>query len=194
MSSTHGGKRKGSGRKKRFHETTSTVTCPKSLVPTIRSIIIQLLDFKKLHQNPNFIATAKHNPSSLKRPLSLHKVPAGFPSPADDYIDAQLDLNEYFVQHPSATFYWKVSGNSMNLSGILDGSILLVDRSLTPTHNDIVLATVHGDVTVKRFIQSKSVYKLQPESTSDEFKTIQFKQTDNIDIWGVVSAVFNKLR
>jgi len=87
-----------------------------------------------------------------------------------------------------------VSGESMNLAGILDGAILLIDRSLTVKSNDIVLATIHGDITVKRFVHVGSSYELRPDSSFNRYKTLQFGSTEDISIWGVVSAVFNKLR
>ena len=83
----------------------------------------------------------------------------------------------------------------MNLSGILDGCYLLIDRSLEPNNNDIVLAIINGDVTVKRFIiNNNRSFELRPESTNKEYKVIKFKRTEDIEIWGVVGAAFNKYR
>lgn len=81
--------------------------------------------------------------------LYEHRVPAGFPSPADDYMDRRLDLNEYLIQHPAATIYCRVSGDSMKELGIFDGDLLIVDRSLTPKHGDVVLAAVDGELACK---------------------------------------------
>ena len=194
MTALHGGKRAGSGRKKIFKEQKTTVACPKSFAPQVRSIIANMMSFDTLYNHQHYVGEPALSPTRLYRPVSLTKVPAGFPSPADDYIESQLDLNEFFVTHPSASFYWKVSGDSMNLAGILDGAILLIDRSLTVKSNDIVLATIHGDITVKRFVHVGSSYELRPDSSFNRYKTLQFGSTEDISIWGVVSAVFNKLR
>lgn len=82
-------------------------------------------------------------------PLFLSRVPAGFPSPADDYIEADLDLNEYLVKHPSATFLARASGDSMTRAGILNGALLVVDKSLTPKDGSIVIAAINGELTCK---------------------------------------------
>jgi DNA polymerase V len=77
------------------------------------------------------------------------RVPAGFPSPADDYMDGSLDLNDYLIQHPAATIYCRVSGDSMTGLGIFDGDLLIVDRAITAKHGDIVLAAVDGELACK---------------------------------------------
>ena len=82
-------------------------------------------------------------------PLFISRVPAGFPSPADDYIEADLDLNEYLVKHPSATFLARASGDSMTRAGILNGALLVVDKSLTPKDGSIVIAAINGELTCK---------------------------------------------
>lgn len=87
--------------------------------------------------------------SSYKIPLYLSAVQAGFPSPADDYMDKKLDLNEYLVKHPSATFYCRVSGSSMEGVGIFDGDLLIVDRSVEPQQGSIVVAVIDGEMTCK---------------------------------------------
>ncbi len=89
-----------------------------------------------------------------KLPLFLSKVRAGFPSPADDYLDRKLDLNEHLIKHPASTFFVKVKGDSMIKAGIHSGDILVVDRSLEPKDKRIVIAIVDGDFTVKR-VQKK---------------------------------------
>ncbi|KJS09252.1 MAG: hypothetical protein VR73_03220 [Gammaproteobacteria bacterium BRH_c0] len=91
-------------------------------------------------------------PSPLRAfaaPIYLSRVPAGFPSPADDYVDKPLDLNELLIRHPSATFYCQVSGESMTGAGIFDGDILIVDCALRASHGDVVLATLDGEMTCK---------------------------------------------
>ena len=82
-------------------------------------------------------------------PVFLDSVSAGFPSPATDYMENKLDLNEYLIKHPAATFIVKAKGPSMSDAGILSGDLLIVDRSITPKSNDIVIASIFGDLTVK---------------------------------------------
>ncbi len=86
----------------------------------------------------------------LSFPLFESVVPAGFPSIAEDYVDRALNLNELLIQHPAATFFVRVSGDSMVNAGITSNDILIVDRALTPTNNKIVIARIDGELTVKR--------------------------------------------
>jgi len=89
-------------------------------------------------------------PLGRRIPLFAAGVPAGFPSPADDYIDRHLDLHEHLIEHPAATFYVRASGDSMVGAGIHDGDLLIVDRAVEPRDGHIVIAVVHGELTVKR--------------------------------------------
>ncbi len=86
---------------------------------------------------------------ALRIPGFVSKVPAGFPSPAEDYMDKALDLNEHLVSHPAATFYCRVSGESMRDAGIFDGDLLIVDRAVEAAHGDVVLAAINGELTCK---------------------------------------------
>ena len=90
--------------------------------------------------------------SVVSLPLFDNRVPAGFPSPAADYIDKPIDLNELLIAHPAATYFVRVSGESMTGAGIFDGSLLLVDSSIRPQHNDIIIACLGGEFTVKRYV------------------------------------------
>ena len=122
-------------------------------------------------------------------PLYISRIPAGFPSPADDYIDKNLDLNEYLIKHPAATFFVKVSGDSMIRAGIDTGDILIVDRAVEPVHNKIVVAVLDGEFTVKRFkIKGKRVF-LVPEN--NEYPVIEIKEEMNFEVWGVVTNVIH---
>lgn len=85
----------------------------------------------------------------LMLPLFSERVPCGFPSPAQDYVEDRLDLNKLLIKHPSATYFIKVSGESMRDAGISDGDLLVVDRSLSAVHGDIVIAAIAGEFTVK---------------------------------------------
>lgn len=86
---------------------------------------------------------------SIEIPLFLTRVQAGFPSPADDYLDRGLDLNEHLIEHPAATFYARASGSSMTGLGIFEGDLLIVDRALEPRHGDVVIALINGELTCK---------------------------------------------
>lgn len=97
----------------------------------------------------NHKAQTSLNRSRLRLPLYASTVPAGFASPADDYLEGSLDLNEYLISHPAATYYCRVSGQSMQGLGILDGCLLVVDRALEARHGDIVVAVINGEMTCK---------------------------------------------
>lgn len=97
-------------------------------------------------------------------PLFSHKVAAGFPSPADDYIEDRLSLDQHLIQHKDSTFFVRAKGNSMVGAGIFDGDLLVVDKSLNPVSGDIVIAVVDGDLTVKRLIKRGETVTLKPET------------------------------
>lgn len=129
--------------------------------------------------------------TKLARPLFLSRVPAGFPSPADDYLEGKLDLNEHLIQHKAATFFVRVSGSSMEGAGIFDGDLLIVDRALETKHKSIVVAVVNGEFTVKRIKKEKGRVWLIPEN--DKFKPIELKEGTECEVWGVVTNVIHKV-
>lgn len=94
-------------------------------------------------------------------PLFIERVPCGFPSPAQDYVEDRLDLNKFAIKHPSATYFIKVSGDSMCGAGIADGDLLIVDRSLTAVHGDIVVAAVAGSLRLRNCVPGP-LYSLSP--------------------------------
>lgn len=122
-------------------------------------------------------------------PLFLESVQAGFPSPADDYIDQQLDLNQHVIEHPAATFFVRVEGRSMIDAGISSGDILVVDRARQSAHNSIVIAAVDGELTVKRLKKKGRAMFLVPENA--EFEPIKITPDTAVDIWGVVTYVIH---
>lgn len=118
------------------------------------------------------------------RPLYLSRVEAGFPSPADDYVEASLDLNDFLIQNEAATFFVRVAGGSMTGAGIHDGDLLVVDRSVKPEDGSIVVAALDGELTVKRYrIKDQQPY-LVPES--DEHEPIPVRPEQDLIVWGVV--------
>jgi len=116
-------------------------------------------------------------------------IAAGFPSPAEDYIDKHLDLNEYLIKHPAATFFVRVEGDSMIKAGIHHGDILIVDRALEPAHKKIIVAVINGELTVKRMHKLKNTLYLTPEN--DTYETITVSEEMDFQVWGVVAHVIH---
>lgn len=123
------------------------------------------------------ILSAHEARTALWAPYFISKVPAGFPSPADDYMEQGLDLNEYLIQHPAATFYCRVSGHSMKDIGIMDGCLLIVDRAVEPANRSIVLAVIDGEITCKmldtnqqRLLSANNQYAPTPISAGSNFE------------------------
>lgn len=115
------------------------------------------------------------------------KTPAGFPSPAEDLAVNRLDLNDVLIQHPEATYFMHVKGNSMAGAGIDDGDRLIVDRSITPRHNHIVIAEIDGDVTVKRLYKRNGILKLKAENIT--YPDIVPQPGQQWSVWGVVTFI-----
>ena len=126
-----------------------------------------------------------------KLPLFLSPIRAGFPSPADDYLDKKLDLNEHLIKHPASTFFVKVKGDSMIKVGIHSGDILVVDRSVDPKDKKVVVAIVNGEFTVKRVRNVKD--KLYLFSENDDYPPIEIKEEFDFEIWGVVIHVIHSV-
>ena len=128
---------------------------------------------------------------SIKLPLYSYKISAGFPSPADDHLEKNLDLNSHLIKHPAATFFVRVNGDSMINAGIHDNDILIVDRSLKPSHGKVVIAVVDGQMTVKRLYKQSGKLILMPENKN--FKPIEVTENMSIEIWGVVVTAIHSL-
>jgi DNA polymerase V len=120
-------------------------------------------------------------------PIYLSRVPAGFPSPADDYVERQLDLNEHLIQRESSTFFVRVSGHSMREAGIHDDDLLVVDRAVEPTDGAIVVAALDGELTVKRYRTHEGRPYLVPEN--DDHAPIAIQPGQDLVVWGVVQHV-----
>ncbi|GGO76772.1 protein impA' [Marinobacterium nitratireducens] len=130
-------------------------------------------------------------PKTLEVPLFAERVSAGFPSPAQDYIERSLDLNELCIKRPAATFFVRAEGESMIEAGIFSGDILIVDRSLDPVHGDIVIASVDGEFTVKRLSLRPS---LRLEAANASYSAIELRDESELEIFGVVTNVIHALR
>ena len=118
-------------------------------------------------------------------------IQAGFPSPAEDHMDLDLDLSSYLIKHPSATFCVRVEGDSMVGAGIQSGDVILIDRSLTPDRGSIVLAVIDGEFTVKRVDVVNDKLYLIPENP--RLKPMEVAEESNFQVWGVVTFVIHKV-
>lgn len=122
--------------------------------------------------------------------LFQQPVSAGFPSPAEDHIDGKLDLNRHFIKNPAATFYVRVSGDSMTGAGIHNGDLLIVDRSIEPTPGRVVIAVLNGEHTVKRLHREGDRLLLLAENAN--YPPIEVSELEELHIWGVVTCVLHQ--
>ena len=127
----------------------------------------------------------------MKVTLYLNSVCAGFPSPANDYLEGEIDLNSYLIKNPLATFIVKSQGNSMLQAGIHSGDLLIVDRSIKAKNNSIVVASVDGDLIVKRIKISGKKYLLASDNKT--YKDIKINNESDIFIWGTVTKVIHNV-
>ena len=129
--------------------------------------------------------------TKCRRPLFMIPVSAGFPSPAEDYIEGKLDLNQHLIKHPAATFFVRVTGDSMIDAGIHPGDILIVDRAVEALDKKVVIAVIDGELTVKRIRNTKTGFILVPEN--DKYSPITITEGSDFEVWGVVTTVIHKL-
>lgn len=128
--------------------------------------------------------------TKIELPLVEATISAGFPSPADDYSEARLDLNKELITNESATFYARVRGDSMTLAGISDGDLLIIDKSKTPANGSVVVCLIDGEFTVKRLKKQGNQFFLMPEN--DKYKAIKIEPQNDVTIWGVVTYTIKK--
>ena len=140
-----------------------------------------------LNQEPQALA---RDLASYELKLLSHRISAGFPSPAGDYAEDGLDLNNYLVQNKPATFMFTVRGESMIGAGICDADKVVVDRALKAKHNDIVVAVVDGEYTIKRLYKYRGRIELRPENL--DYQPITFTEGNELQIWGVVVGVVRR--
>ena len=127
----------------------------------------------------------------LTFPLFSDLVQCGFPSPAADYVEQRIDLNQLLIQHPSATYFVKASGDSMIDGGISDGDLLIVDSAINARHGDIFIAAVDGEFTVKK-LQLRPTVQLIPMNSA--YSPITISSEDTLDVFGVVIHVVKAMR
>lgn len=134
----------------------------------------------------------KPNRSTKRRqPIFMATVPAGFPSPAADYEEGKLDLNRHLIKNSTATFFVRVTGDSMVKAGIHDGDLLVVDRSIEPRDKNVVIAVVNGELTVKRIRIRKN--RLTLEAENEAYQSQEINDGMEFEVWGVVTNVIHAL-
>jgi DNA polymerase V len=128
----------------------------------------------------------------FRLPMFTARIPAGFPSPADDYVDGGLDLNELLVRHPAATFFVRVSGDSMTGAGIHSGDVLVVDRAETARNRSVIIAALNGELTVKRLVRDGGRVWLVSENP--DYAPMEVSGDTQFEVWGVVVHVIHSLK
>ena len=134
-----------------------------------------------------------YDPAASPVPLLGRSVPAGFPSPADDYLDGEIDLGAFLIERPASTFLMRVAGESMKGAGILDGDMVVVDRSVSPLSGHVVVGVVGGEMTLKRFRRLKNG-RAALQAENPDFPEFVIGEELPAEIWGVVVGVVRKLR
>ena len=133
------------------------------------------------------------DPAAPPVPLLGRSVPAGFPSPADDYLDGEIDLGAFLIERPASTFIMQVTGESMRGAGILDGDMVVVDRSVAPRSGLVVVAVLGGEMTLKRFRRLRNG-RAALQAENPDFPEFVIGEEAPAEIWGVVVGVVRKLR
>lgn len=204
---TRGGTRPGAGRPKgqgRWGEPTTSVRVPQSQVGVVKNWLGELADLNSvINQHRSLPDSDRLAAAGMTRllpteinamlPLVLYsgRIAAGFPSPADDYADERIDLNHHLVRHKEATFFLRVQGDSMLGAGIHDGDLLIVDRAIDATDGKVVIASLDGELTVKRLSVRGETVRLVPENPA--YPIIEVSREQDLVIWGVVTNVIHAL-
>jgi DNA polymerase V len=139
---------------------------------------------KNQPKNVRAVSPALISEKKSKAPLFASRPAAGFPAPGDDFVEKPLDLNDLLIDNPTATFFVRVSGDSMEGAGIFDGDVLVVDRSVEASDGKIVVAAVFGELVVKRLKKYPGHAELVSEN--DAYEPIRISDVDDVYIWGVV--------
>jgi DNA polymerase V len=142
------------------------------------------MKLKNLHNTKVFDFYTPDYSTELELPFVDVGISAGFPSPADDFIELTIDLNRELIKHKDSTFFAKVKGNSMKNAGIFDGDLLIIDKSLEPQDGKIAICQIDGDFTVKRIKKENDVVWLIAEN--EDYKPIKVTEENELMIWGIV--------
>ena len=204
LTKINGGKRFGAGRKAgtgKFAEATTEVRLPASQLPVVK-------DFLVAYQRKKLAADLSANLDAvgdlslpmldskpIKLPLFSSKVPAGFPSPAEEHVEKRLDPSEFLIDQIDATFFVTIQGYSMIDVGLMPGDIAVIDRSKIASLGDIVLALVDGEYTIKVMNRKKDgTPRLLPANSAGAFAPIEIKDGMAFEIWGVVISSFRRFK
>jgi len=190
--STRGGVRPGAGRPRgsgKYGEPTRALRVPVRLAAQVEQWLWRLTQGSATGLEGVWLPALE--PPAVALPLYGTRIRAGFPSPADDYVEGRLDLNQYLIPHPAATFFVRVAGDSMVGAGIHPGDLLLVDRALEPVDGRIVIAVVDGELTVKRLRLRAGAVQLLAEN--DGYAPLLITEAMEFVIWGVVTNVIHPL-
>lgn len=145
------------------------------------------MKIRSLHTTKTIEFYTPNYSTKLKLPFVSNGISAGFPSPADDFLDINIDLNKHLIKNQSTTFYGRVKGDSMKDAGIHDGDLLIVDKSLEPTNGKIAVCFIDGEFTVKRIKIEKDVIWLIAENK--DYKPIKVTKDNDFVIWGILINV-----
>ena len=148
------------------------------------------MKLSRIHTGPVLDFFTPDFTTELKLPLAGSPVSAGFPSPAEDYIEMALDLNKELIKHPAATFYARVKGSSMIDAGIADGDLLIIDKALEPKDGDIAVCFIDGEFTLKRLALKEDGLYLMPANA--EFKPIRITEENDFLVWGMLAYIVHK--
>lgn len=201
---TKGGKRPGAGRKPGSTtrlEKTIVVRIPASQKPVVSELLEAYAKQQRVDQlKENLDSVTVFTPPAVdlqpvRLPLFQSKVPAGFPSPADDHIESRLDPNEYLIDQVDSTFFVTIQGESMIEAGLMPGDKAVVDKGKVPVVGDIVLAMIDGEFTIKTLARQKNGNpKLLPANTSGKYTPIVIEPAMQFELWGVVIGSFRRFR
>ncbi|HLP81791.1 MAG TPA: translesion error-prone DNA polymerase V autoproteolytic subunit [Nitrosomonas sp.] len=204
--STHGGKRENAGRPSgqgKFGEPTKVMRIPESQIGTVKNFL-EALQRKRsqagsdsavteINVDEFFTPGIPEQPTLL--PLFSTKVAAGFPSPADDYVEKSLDVSEFLIDHAASTFFVTIKGESMIDVGLLPDDKVVVDRSKTPVLGDIVLAVVDREFTIKIYDHgANNMPRLMPANSSGAYRPIYIRPDMQFEIFGVVIGSFRRFK
>ncbi|MGQ2964774.1 LexA family protein [Methylophilus sp.] len=199
-----GGKRAGAGRKAGsgpYQETTTVIRIPASQKPVVSDLMAAYAEKQRWLRNqanidsPHAFELPAPTRHTMALPLYQSKVPAGFPSPADDHVEKRLDPSEYLIDQAETTFFVTIQGESMIEAGLMPGDKAVVDKGKLAVVGDIVLAMIDGEFTIKTLAQQKNGNpKLLPANSSGKYTPILIQEPMRFEVWGVVTGSFRRFR
>ena len=137
-------------------------------------------------------AKSRKKEAKLFIPLSEENISAGFPSPAEDYLQEEIDLNEYLIANPASTFILRVNGNSMTKAGIQNDDLIIIDKSINPRPGNIVIASLDGNFTIKRLLEKDGEHYLKADQPN--YPMIKISNQEQVEIWGVAIYSIHKIK